>query len=96
MTSDESKKEQVARLERDEVIRSVVARGIQWPVPKDMVEYMTQADGRTPRRWFVREAARYYERWRGLSSFSYEDAPALAMLRLRSAMLEWKEARESS
>lgn len=82
-------------MERDEIIRNVVVRGIQWPVPADMVEHMTQADGRTPRRWFVKEAARYYENWRGLGAFSYEDAPALAMLRVRSAMLEWKEVRES-
>lgn len=95
MTSGETKKDQVKRLERDEVIRNVVVRGIHWPVPDDMVESMTQADGKTPRKWFVKEAARYYESWRGLAAFSYEDAPALAILRLRSAMLEWKEARNS-
>lgn len=94
MTTGETKKDQVKRLECDEIIRNVVVRGISW-LPEDMVEHMTQADGRTPRRWFVKEAARYYENWRGIGAFSYEDAPALAMLRLRSAMLEWKEAHES-
>ena len=94
MTSGETKKDQVKRLERDEIIRNVVVRGITW-LPEDMVDAMTQVDGRTPRKWFVREAARYYESWRGIAAYTYEDAPALAMLRLRSAMLEWKEAHES-
>lgn len=89
----ETKQQQVQRLCRDQVIHNVADRGIAY-FDDVTTASLTYQDGLTPQDWFVREAAWYYEHKRGVSSFDYPDAPALAVLQMRSAILEWRAARD--
>jgi hypothetical protein len=88
----ETKQEQVQRLCRDQVIHNVADRGVDSLDPV-MAASLTYQDGVTPQDWFVAESARYYKSKRGAASFSYRDAPALAVLQTRSAILAWRAAR---
>jgi hypothetical protein len=88
----ETKQEQVQRLCRDQVIHNVADRGIDYLDPA-MVASLTYQDGVTPQDWFVAESARYYKSHRGPYSIAYLDAPALAVLQTRSAILAWRAAR---
>lgn len=92
MSKPETKEQQVKRLCEDQVIHNVADRGIAY-LDAVMVASLTQADGQTPTGWFVDESARYYESKRGAGSFDYPDAPALAVLRTRFAILAWRAAR---
>lgn len=88
----ETKEQQVRRLCTDQVIHNVAARGITY-FDDTMVKSLTEHDGLTPTKWFMDEAAWYYGKKRGEFSYSYPDAPALAVLRTRSAILGWRAAR---